>query len=712
MNYSTRCLFNSDLDSFLSKDKESIFGVLCDKYHGDALTTSREAWMGEIEILQRELFHWRSTDARIIFEYDIPRLGKRIDVVLLLKGIIFCLEFKVGESKVLENDVDQVLDYALDLNNFHKFSQGRVIVPILIATKYNKSSEVIQSSAYDDRVINPLVTGEYRIYSLITKVLTAYPCESPIDKNWIISPYAPTPTIIEAARTLYESHSVEDITRHEADKVTTDATIAYILDVIHQSKANGEKSICFVTGVPGAGKTLVGLDIAVKQTYQGSDKPVEDEGAVYLSGNGPLVAVLNEALAKDNFEKCRDRGESKKLTDSRREVGKFIQIIHRYRDNMLAKIKNPVENGVLEIDPTKAVNQKDSGYGEVEHVAIFDEAQRSWTHKRLADYLKRGGTYGNKLKVENFPMSEASFLIWSLDQRKDWATIVCLVGGGQEINTGEAGIAEWIKSLNEDFTHWKVYISPQLTEAEYAEGKVNELLKENTNVTYSEKLHLGVSLRSYRAEKLSAFVHALLALDENAGSIYAEIKDRYPIVLTRDMEKAKAWLHSRVRGTERTGVLITKESARYKPLGIHVLQSGDENAVHWFLEDKADTRASNYLEDAATEIQVQGLELDYTCLLWDADLRYENGEWHYYRFNGKTAWNEQTATTESKQEQMKYMLNAYRVLLTRARAGMVICVPEGNDHKTASGFWEDSTRLPEYYDGTYNYLKSLGLEDI
>ena len=712
MSLSTRCLFDSVLDTFLSKDKESIFGVLCDRYHGDTLTTSREAWMGEIEILQRELLPWRGADAHIIFEYNIPRLGKRIDVVLLLKGIIFCLEFKVGESKVLENDVDQVLDYALDLNNFHKFSQGRVIVPVLIATKYSKSSDVIQSSAYDDRVINPLVTGEGGIANLITKVITAYPYESPIDQNWIISPYAPTPTIIEAARTLYESHSVEDITRHEADKVTTDATIAYILDVIHQSKANGEKSICFVTGVPGAGKTLVGLDIAVKQTYQGSDKPVEDEGAVYLSGNGPLVAVLNEALAKDNFEKCNKRGEKKKLTDSRREVGKFIQIIHRYRDNMLAKIKNPVENGVLEIDPTKAVNQKDAGYGEVEHVAIFDEAQRSWTHKRLADYLKRGGTYGNKLKVPNFPMSEASFLIWSLDQREDWATIVCLVGGGQEINTGEAGITEWIKSLNEIFTNWKVYISPKLTEPEYAEGKVNELLQENKNVTYSDKLHLGVSLRSYRAEKLSAFVHALLALDDSAASIYADIKDKYPIVLTRDMEKAKAWLHSRVRGTERTGVLITKESARYKPLGIHILPSGDENAVHWFLEDKVDTRASNYLEDAATEIQVQGLELDYTCLLWDADMRYVNGEWRFFGFNGKTAWNEITATSESKLERMKYMLNAYRVLLTRARAGMIICVPEGNDHKTASGFWEDSTRLPEYYDGTYQYLKNLGLEEI
>ena len=712
MNESNRCLYNNSFSGFLSDQESTILGRLFENYHGDTRTTTRDAWEGEISIMQDVLSRFDDKNGQIILEYDIPRLGKRIDVVLLYKGIIFCLEFKVGETDILEVDIDQVLDYALDLKNFHKFSQDKLIVPILVATKHEKASSVVQMSIYDDRVVNPLVTGETRLYDLLMSVLNKFPDETPVHHDWLISPYAPTPTIIEAARSLYENHTVEDITRHEADDVYTDRTIKYILDVIQNSKDNQKKSICFVTGVPGAGKTLVGLDVAIKQTYQGQDKPVEDEGAVYLSGNGPLVAVLTEALAQDNYKKCRERNEEKKMTDSRREVGKSIQMIHRYRDNMLAKIKNPVENNRLEIDPTKAVKNEAAGFGEVEHVAIFDEAQRSWTHKKLADYLKRGGTYGNKLKVPNFPVSEASFLIWSLDQREDWATIICLVGGGQEIHTGEAGIAEWIKAINEDFPHWDVYISPKLTDAEYAEGKVDELLKDNPNVTYSEDLHLAVTLRSVRAEKLSAFVHALLAIDGNAASLYAEIKGKYPIVLTRDMEKAKKWLHEKVRGTERTGVLVTKESARYKPLGIHILASGDENAVHWFLEDKFDTRSSNYLEDAATEIQVQGLELDYTCLLWDADMRYENGKWHYYTFNGQTKWNEQFATSESKQEKLKYMLNAYRVLLTRARFGMIICVPEGNANKNQNGFWEDSTRLPEYYDGTYQYLKSIGIEEI
>ena len=266
--------------------------------------------------------------------------------------------------------------------------------------------------------------------------------------------------------------------------------------------------------------------------------------------------------------------------------------------------------------------------------------------------------------------------------------------------------------MNERFPQWDVYISPKLTEAEYAEGRVNELLKNRCHVTYAEELHLAVSLRSYRAEKLSAFVNAVLTFDGTAEKLYAEIKDRYPIVLTRDMAKARKWLHEKVRGTERTGILVTKEAARFKPLAIHILPTGDENAVHWFLEDKTDTRSSNYLEDAATEIQVQGLELDYTCLLWDADMRYKDGKWHYYTFNGNTRWNEVTGDSENKQEKLKYMLNAYRVLLTRARSGMVICVPEGNQNKTPTGFWEDSTRLPEYYNGTYQYLRSIGIDEI
>ena len=685
-----------------------VLGILHDNFHGEALSTTNEAWKGEIELLQDVLLPWADEAGEIVFEYDIPRLGKRIDVVLLLRGIIFCLEFKVGQKDALQSDVEQVMDYALDLKNFHRYSHDRTIVPILIPTNYQRSSSVFPPSVYDDGVYNPLIVGADQLQNLLIRVLEhSGATEAGAIDNWIISPYTPTPTIIEAARTLYESHSVEDITRHEADEVSTDATIDYLLQIIDKSKRNGQKSICFVTGVPGAGKTLVGLDVAIKQTYNEENISKED-GAVYLSGNGPLVAVLTEALARDNFKKNTDKG--KRLSDSRREVGNFIQIIHRYRDNMLAKIKNPVENGVVEIDPEKAVRLESSGYGEVEHIAIFDEAQRSWTHKRIADYLKRGGTYGNKLKVLNFPFSEAEFLIWSLDQREDWAVIICLVGGGQEINTGEAGISAWIEALNNRFQHWQIFISNKLTEPEYAEGKVNELLQENGKVTFSDRLHLAVSLRSFRAERLSSFVHSLLSFSDDAKDLYKEVAAKgYPIVLTRDMDKAREWLRSKARGSQQTGVLVSKVAARFKPLAVNILPQGDENAVHWFLEDKTDIRSSNYLEDAATEIQVQGLELDFACVLWDADMRYNDGHWEYLKFNGKNKWNP-VANTPNGQEEKKYMLNAYRVLLTRARQGIVICVPNGNNRLTPEGFPEDPTRLPEFYNGTYEYLKSLEIE--
>lgn len=706
---SNRCLYAAMFSEFLSKEPLAVLGTLHNNYHGDAPTTTDEAWMGEIELMQQVLEPWREELGQIVFEYDIPRLGKRIDVVLLLRGMIFCLEFKVGKKEEFQAGIEQVMDYALDLKNFHLFSHDKKIVPILIPTKYKEYTTVFQPSVYNDDIYNPMITGEEHLQELISKVLEhagAKREDGGID-NWLISPYAPTPTIIEAARTLYENHSVDDITRHEADKVSTDTTINYILQVIQQSKDRQQKSICFVTGVPGAGKTLVGLDVAIKQTYKDGELDKEN-GAVYLSGNGPLVAVLIEALARDNQKKCSERGERKNMSDSRREVSEFIQIIHRYRDNMLAKIKNPVENGELEIDPEKAVKLAATGYGEVEHVAIFDEAQRSWTHKRIADYLKRGGTYGNKLKVPNFPMSEAEFLIWSLDQREDWAVIICLVGGGQEINTGEAGITEWIKALNNRFKHWNVFISNKLTDPEYAEGRVNDLLRENSNVTFSDSLHLAVSLRSFRAETLSAFIHSLLSFAPDASSLYQDVKQKkYPIILTRDMDKARKWLRKMARGTQQTGVLVTKVAARFKPLAVNILPQGDENAVHWFLEDKTDIRSSNYLEDAATEIQVQGLELDYACVLWDADMRCEEGSWAYYKFNGKNKWN-----PENNNESRKYMLNAYRVLLTRARQGIVICVPYGNSNKTPEGFPEDPTRLPVFYNGTYEYLKSLGLEEL
>lgn len=623
---------------------------------------------------------------------------------------MFCLEFKIGQRSVLQADRKQVSDYALDLKNFHKYSERLSIIPVLIPTDYSKPCHAEQTEEPDNQIFTPVIVGATGVGGLIKELTDKYACtmdSATWGTNWLLSPYSPTPTIIEAARTLYESHSVADITRHEADKVSTDATIAYVQKIIDDTKVKNQKSICFVTGVPGAGKTLVGLDIAVKQKLKVGETAKENQ-AVYLSGNGPLVAVLTEALAQDNKRRCAQKGIRKNIKDSRREVGKFIQVIHRYRDNMLNKIKNPIVDGELEVDTSKAVQNGSAGFGEEEHVVIFDEAQRAWTKKRFADYLKRGGTYGNKLKIDKFPMSEAAFLIWSVDQRKDWAVIVCLVGGGQEINTGEAGIAEWLKALNEFYPGWNVYISNNLASFEYAEGQVNDLLKDRKNAVYSKKLHLTVNQRSFRAERLSDFVHALLSFDESSRDLYKNVvKNKYPVCLTRDINKARTWLREHSIGSSRIGILVSKSAARFEPQAVTALSQGDEHAVHWFLADKSDVRSSNYLEEAATEIQVQGLELDYACILWDADFRYEEKRWRYYKFNGRSAW-----TVEHNDDNQKYMLNAYRVLLTRARQGIVICVPEGNLRTNSEGYPEDATRLPSFYDGTFEYLKSVGIKEL
>lgn len=689
-----RYFYYSDIKSFLGESLEQIFGKLSRNDEYDTAATQKYAWEQEIVVMKQVLESYRNEPGWVVFEYTIPRIGKRIDVVLLLRERVFAIEFKAGEEEIKHADVDQVLDYALDLKNFHQGSAQRMIVPILVPTENEKTSMICQLSHYDDGIYEPMVANKDSLGLVIDKVLQQQIPQLQYDVplcDWVRSRYAPTPTIVEAASALYTQHSVADITRHEAEGEQLERTTEYVMQVIRETKARKGKSICFVTGVPGAGKTLVGLNVAIQQSDQ--DENGKRDLAVYLSGNGPLVAVLTEALARDKQRQEQERGNKYNITTARREVSQFIQIIHRYRDQMLGKLRTPVRDGKVEIDPEKELRDKHAGYAEVENIAIFDEAQRSWDQEHLSAWLKR------KKGFNDFPMSEGEFLIWSLDQRDDWAVIICLVGGGQEINTGEAGIGEWVRAMNETFPDWNVYISNQLTEKEYAEGQVSELLSEHQNVVFSDDLHLAVSMRSFRAESLSRMVHYLLDGDaEMVRKVYQDIKERYPIVITRNLDKAKDWLKHKARGSrERYGLLVSSKGYRLKPLAIDVRCKPD--TVHWFLDDINDVRSSLFLEDAASEFDVQGLELDWTCLVWDGDFRYTDSGWDYYEFNGGNRWNR-----IKKAERKAYQLNAYRVLLTRARQGMVICVPEGDPN--------DHTRLPEFYDGTYEYLKSMGFEEL
>lgn len=678
-----RFFYQNNIAGFLADSEDTILGALARSNSFDLIDLQRNAWIYEIAFLKNLLRN--KSSGQIIFEYSIPRLGRRIDAVLLLHGIVFVLEFKVGADEYSRQDLEQVWDYALDLKNFHEASRNLTIVPILVATNADSASVSKKVSQYNDHVFEPILSNAKGLPQIIAQFVDEYAQDIDLSR-WVFSRYMPTPTIIQAASSLYLNHSVADITKTEASGENLQQTSEFVMNVIDHSRANGEKSICFVTGVPGAGKTLVGLNIAVRQ-FEKKDL------AVYLSGNQPLVSVLSEALARDKKrqEEERNPGVRYNLTEARRNVKSFIQIVHHYRDATLSKLKKPIKDGILEIDPTKVDKHKNDGYSEVEHVAIFDEAQRAWTKAHLVNWLNR------RKGIADFPMSEPEFLIWSLNLREDWAVVVCLVGGGQEINTGEAGIGEWLRAINANFPDWNVFISDQLTGKEYAEGELEDLLAANNHVKRSNNLHLAVSMRSFRAEQLSNFVHHLL--EENvsqAQSLLVTLKDKYPIVITRDLNAAKGWLHKQKRGTERYGMVVSSQAQRLRPLAIDVRCKPD--TVHWFLDDITDIRSSLFLEDAASEFDVQGLELDWTCLVWDGDLRRKNNAWQNFSFNGNK-W-----LHIRSEERKAYQINAYRVLLTRARQGMVICVPEGNP--------KDPTRLPEFYDGTYEYLKQIGLEEI
>lgn len=467
----------------------------------------------------------------------------------------------------------------------------------------------------------------------------------------------PTPTIIEAAQALYSNHNVEEISRSDSGAYNLSITTKKINYIIEYSKANNKKSICFITGVPGAGKTLAGINIANER-----HKFEENEHAVFLSGNFPLVDVLQEALARN--EKMRNHASK---TDALRRVKSFIQIIHHYRDAY-------VGNNVV---PT-------------EKVVIFDEAQRAWTQKQISSFMAR------KKGIFNFDYSEPEFLISTLDRHKDWAVIICLIGGGQEINTGEAGLIEWFDSLRRSFKHWDIYVSNMITDEEYTRGHgVNELI-EGLNVFIEKDLHLATSIRSFRSENVSAFVKYLLDNDiHKARDTFLKL-EKYPIKLTRNLETAKKWVRDKARGTERYGLLASSGALRLKSVGIFV--KNELSAPNYFLNDKESVSSSYYLEDCATEFDVQGLELDWSIVAWDCDFRYVNGKWTYNKFNG-SKWNNVNIETNRI-----YLKNAYRVLLTRARQGMIIFIPEGN--------LEDKTRQPNFYDDTYNYFKSIGIEEI
>lgn len=659
---SLRFYYSAPLERFLTQNQESILGEIYSNSTAAEVTIQQQsAWKEEIAILQAELSKLPSKEGRILFEYVIPRRGKRVDVVLLYKNIIFLLEFKCGADSYSSSTYDQVYDYALDLHCFQKESQDKLIVPMMVPTQAESTEFELHRM---ENVAEPIGCNAQTVAQTITKVCDRFSHEGAFDyEQWEVGEYCPTPTIVEAAQALYTGHNVEEITRSDAGAENLTKTTEAIDALITKSRATHEKAICFVTGVPGAGKTLVGLNLAVRHSC-----PEQREPATFLSGNYPLVTVLQEALARDKREQLKAAGKKVKKAEVLRQTSTFIQIIHKYRDAYIKDLQPPPER-----------------------IVIFDEAQRAWTHDKIADFMKR------KKDIQAFPYSEPAFLIQTMDRHKDWAAIICLVGGGQEINDGEAGLPEWFEALRHSFPEWHVYVSPQLNDEVYTRRYTWKELLSGLRVTEMPELHLATSVRSFRTPKLALFIDALLNLDTPlAARCYAAIAHSYPIVVTRNLQLAKQWLRKQCRGTMRCGILASSGALRLKAEGLFVKNNIDVG--DWFLNPKTDVRSSYQLEDVATEFDVQGLELDFSLVAWDADFRYHEGTWQARQFRGAT-WIKHDGA-----EQFRYRKNAYRVLLTRARQGMIIFIPQGDA--------ADDTRLPQYYDGTYEYLRSLGIPDL
>lgn len=656
-----RSYYQNTIEDFVDSSQSEILGILADNNEFATEQTQKDSWKFQIEYLQKIL---NGFSGSVYFEYAIPRMGKRIDVLLIIESIIFVVEFKVGEKDYPSHAIDQVWDYALDLKNFHETSHDKLIIPILVATMAKFSDIVLSSSKKEDNLFDPIRSNPDSLLTILNTSLQFLDGQKQIDtKEWEQGRYQPTPTIIEAAMALYNNHSVADISRRDASAINLSNTSDEISAIIRNSRDKSEKAICFVTGVPGAGKTLVGLNIATKHF----DK-VSDLYSVFLSGNGPLVKILQEALARDKVQRSKQKGEKLTKKEARSEVQAFIQNVHHFRDEGLRDSRAPIE-----------------------HVTLFDEAQRAWTLEQTSNFMRQ------KKGVPNFNKSEPEFLISCLDRHPDWAVVVCLVGGGQEINTGEAGISEWIEAIEKSFPNWKIYISDRLKDSEYNAEKILTRIQNRKEVKYSESLHLSVSMRSFRAENVSLLVKQILDLNSNEARVTLnELRSKYPIVLTRDFSKAKAWLKKKARGTERYGIVVSSQAQRLKPYAIDVKSPIDP--IHWFLDGKDDVRSSFYLEDVATEFHVQGLELDWACVAWDGDFRYSKKDWIYKSFKGNKWQN------INNSERKIYLKNAYRVLLTRARQGMVIVVPKGD--------LEDPTRLPQFYDETFEYLSSLGIEEL
>lgn len=658
-----RAWADAPAEIFAALSQQQLLGELLTHTQFAAELSQIEAWKFTIRHLQALASALPS--AHFFMEFAIPRMGRRADAVVIAGPLVLVLEYKVGERTFPRHAIEQAHGYALDLKNFHVTSHDKTIVPILISTEAPPQQLGLGFWA-PDKVHDPIRLAADDLLPSIQRLLASGDGTNICAEKWAAGAYRPTPSIIEAAEALYAGHDVSEISRSEAGAENLSLTAAAIERVVTQMREQGGKAICFVTGVPGAGKTLAGLNVACRR------RPAyPDEHAVFLSGNGPLVKVLQEALRRDakHQRDLPDLPEARMLQT--REPETFIQNVHHFRDHYVGGQELPSE-----------------------HVVIFDEAQRAWDRAMTSDFMRR------KKGQPGFDQSEPGFLLSVMDRRSDWCVVICLIGEGQEINRGEAGIGEWVRALQSGLPHWQIFLPPHLLdEAGPLDAGLRWHLSRRAAVADSS-LHLAVSIRSFRADRVSAFVAALLAEDAEAAANLRPDPSLFPIWQTRDLALARSWLRRQRRAEERAGLVASSNAMRLKPEGLHVKAPID--VCHWFLNGNDDVRSSNALEDAATEFDVQGLELDWVSVAWDLNYRRSGNAWLAREFRG-TKWQAIKSVTNGL-SRADYVKNVYRVLLTRARQGMVIFVPRGDP--------EDTTRPPAEYDAIADWLAVCGIPPL
>lgn len=627
------------------------------------------AWEAQVTLLQRVLAKPPWQGASLALEYDMLRLEKRIDAVLVTERAIFVLEFKVGAGQVLAADLAQVEDYAQDLWDFHAASRAHPILPLLVATEATRLPP-LQFGLPVPGVAPVVAANAATLDERLTSLHAALPApHTPLDPSaWIAAAYKPVPTIIEAAARLFSRNSVADIAEARADTDNLTRTTTAILRALEAARAREERVVIFVTGVPGAGKTLCGLNIVFGEHRR--------EGTAFLTGNAPLVAVLREALACDRAgislalgpsHDPERRARAGRLRQARHETSQALQNVHRFLADNAHAAAPPAER-----------------------VIIFDEAQRAWDEAQAGRDTQR--------RKSVLTMSEPAHALAIMGRHAGFSAIVALIGQGQEINTGEAGLAEW-GSVIATTPGWRAVAAPRVLAGRQAAQRLAP--GATPWLTLDEGLDLTVPIRSVRSDAVAAWVDAVLRQDATQARALAP--ETLPYFVTRSLAEARAALRRFTPGLRRAGFVRSSGARRLRGEGFDAQLIGTEEPVAWFLERWPDIRASDALEVAATEYACQGLELDAVGLAWGGDLVRGPAGWHCRSFVGR-AWQQVRGAADQD-----FIRNTYRVLLTRARHETVIWVPPGSP---AGDPFHDPTRPAAEMDAIADFLLACGARPL